>query len=492
MASSSGSSSHSTGAAAIFTPISAPILKSVDPIDVAAFLKERERDEVEITAKKGELPSLSMLPYSASIDRSLLKSLFFMGKFDTIAPKVTEAKDLSDTHIQMYITSIVSSTTREGVDPSVIDQALASLEIPTTIKDPAARITQYCADSFERLEAIGYGDFRDTNSKFTVKLMLRKFSPKVLKQEMTRRVQYDDYLEKNVKLFVKTLVQEAVKCNTYTPIEENPDKHNASKKGDHQHKAGSSRNNDRSKSSKEPPLCLLEEHAQKGIRHFMRDCTACSQKQKDKLLEEYYKKKRRQAGSARRTADTNIVDESFNSVNFGAVFEEKWRGTICTDIGADDNIIDFSTIAQINSAGVVCDPKPLLRPRDFRMAALLEDGTQAVIKCTHTLTMNIELNIRHGTALMLRGVKWLVTNQEVGEPLIGRPLLEKLGFHTRDILSAAADKHGSIIDVPSLFLDNGSEDKMGRVARIMEGVNQTDGGADSEDLDDEEGRLDFG
>lgn len=45
---------------ALFTPIAAPILRSVDPIQVAKFFKERERYELEVESKQLELPSLQV------------------------------------------------------------------------------------------------------------------------------------------------------------------------------------------------------------------------------------------------------------------------------------------------------------------------------------------------------------------------------------------------------------------------------------------------
>lgn len=41
---------------------------------------------------------------------------------------------------------------------------------------------------------------------------------------------------------------------------------------------------------------------------------------------------------------------------------------------------------------------------------------------------------------MIRNLKWLVTEQRVADPLLGRPVLEDLGLNTRDLLAAAADR----------------------------------------------------
>lgn len=83
----------------LFTPVSNPLLRSVSPVEVAKFLKGLERYEIEISSSKSEIPSLKVLPFTASIDRSLLRRLFYMGKFDTFAPNFTDVKK---THRQSY------------------------------------------------------------------------------------------------------------------------------------------------------------------------------------------------------------------------------------------------------------------------------------------------------------------------------------------------------------------------------------------------------
>lgn len=64
------------------------------------FHKEGERYELEISTKHAAVPTLKTLPYSASVDRSLLKSLFYVWKFDEICPKTAAVKDLTDDDIE--------------------------------------------------------------------------------------------------------------------------------------------------------------------------------------------------------------------------------------------------------------------------------------------------------------------------------------------------------------------------------------------------------
>lgn len=66
----------------VVAPNAAPGHRSIYLVQVAPFLKARERYELEMSSKQPELATLKALPYCASIDRTLLTNLVFMRKCD--------------------------------------------------------------------------------------------------------------------------------------------------------------------------------------------------------------------------------------------------------------------------------------------------------------------------------------------------------------------------------------------------------------------------
>lgn len=89
--------------ATLFTPIIPQFPRSVDQRRIADFLKERERYELEVEAKRVELPTLLLTPYKANIDHSLLWSDLLFGKLDRFAPNVLNVSELTDYAICSYI-----------------------------------------------------------------------------------------------------------------------------------------------------------------------------------------------------------------------------------------------------------------------------------------------------------------------------------------------------------------------------------------------------
>lgn len=87
------------------------------------------------------------------------------------------------------------------------------------------------------------------------------------------------------------------------------------------------------------------------------------------------------------------------------------------------------------------------------MTAGFPDCTKAEIKGTKLATMDIELLIRHGNALMHRNLRWNITDQRFGEPLLGATMLEALGTNTVSILANAAAKCNGSVDETELVAD---------------------------------------
>lgn len=106
-----------------------------------------------------------------------------------------------------------------------------------------------------------------------------------------------------------------------------------------------------------------------------------------------------------------------------------------------------------------------------------------MLKCTKVITMDTKLHILHGSALTLRGVRWLVTEQSVSEPQIGRPVIKFHGLNTRGILTAAAEKYSGVFEILNAL--KSSTEPRGKVAKILEGLHYSNGGADDADLDED-------
>lgn len=136
-----------------------------------------------------------------------------MGEFDTIAPDETVIS-LTDEHIKKYLETLIRKEDEE-YDPRRINEALTGLSFHSNIKDAGARIMTFCANVFERLEDIGYRNFKDENPKYTIKLLVDRIKPPALKTAMEERVKVETGLDKDVRKFIQRLKEDAKPCQAF-------------------------------------------------------------------------------------------------------------------------------------------------------------------------------------------------------------------------------------------------------------------------------------
>lgn len=70
------------------------------------------------------------------------------------------------------------------------------------------------------------------------------------------------------------------------------------------------------------------------------------------------------------------------------------------------------------------------------MEATTKDGEDAQLVWNRAIPLYTELQIRHGSSIMIRNLRWLLTAQKLAEQHLGRPLLEELRLNTRELLEA--------------------------------------------------------
>lgn len=85
---------------------------------------------------------------------------------------------------------------------------MTDLMFPVDISDPTVRIITYSTDMLERIEEIGYGEFKQENPKQKFKLLI-EIRPPELKTVLRERFKVETGLENNVKSFITWDKEEA-------------------------------------------------------------------------------------------------------------------------------------------------------------------------------------------------------------------------------------------------------------------------------------------
>ena len=67
--------------------------------------------------------------------------------------------------------------------------------------------------------------------------------------------------------------------------------------------------------------------------------------------------------------------------------------------------------------------------------------------CRSELVADVMIHIRHGTTLLLRGMRWLICDQDAEYLVLGRQSLDRLGLN-RTMLAAACDRFRGVVKLP--------------------------------------------
>ena len=174
--------------------------------------------------------------------------------------------------------------------------------------------------------------------------------------------------------------------------------------------------------------------------------------------------------------------------------------SVKADQGSDANVIPQKIFTDITKAPSSLQIKKL--SGQIQCGTIVKKGPKVTFHSQASVP--VLLHIRHGTMLALRIVQWLICNEDADYVISGETVLRALGLDSRRLPEAAADRHGSSIDVSELTEKTLEEDKSqnrgaGTVQSLMETVRaQTgctyhcDGAAEEDHLERGDMYVDLG
>lgn len=115
------------------------------------------------------------------------------------------------------------------------------------------------------------------------------------------------------------------------------------------------------------------------------------------------------------------------------------------------------------------------KPCRFSIPTKTADAQHLTRAFKNNAVMDVQLQVRHGSALPMKLITWLVTDQEVGDPVRRRPLFQVLGLEMKDFLLAATERFRSVVTEGKFHMAQAFNPTKWKVAGIIEGVYQADG-----------------
>jgi hypothetical protein len=426
-------------------------------VAIRVFLKKRAR-YLRLVAQNNKADGVNVTPITvvASIGSELLKNLIDMEEIDA-----ESVEDCTDESVMEFLESTQerdASVTAEIVKAEV----LAKVTFAMSEKDPALRVMKAVADYYPlhrnlRLDSI------NGKPKKAVEHLLSVIKPDTLKALIESKLEMDkSEINKDFLVFVVYLKTISIIHDEHCHVVErkktgdsgmnnNGKSSDAGSRSSGHNSRGSSlggasnkaSDRDRTKSghgrssdstgtglqsAREPPPCLNTKRCA-GKKHYLSDCPHTGKDEAIVLFSEYKKKRNadkkkanfKTLGNNRATADNRDYQTAYltaESLGF--------KVTVLADTGSDYFAIPCSAVEDARKRGfhlkVEVLPKPIMLT-----VAIRDESDKQTCSATEMLMSAVTITTPSGP-LFMRGVRQIIVEEDIDHSLIGRSVLEEMGF----------------------------------------------------------------
>lgn len=171
-------------------------------------------------------------------------------------------------------------------------------------------------------------------------------------------------------------------------------------------------------------------------RHKIRDCKFTSEERKKELLQEYYKNRKAQVKSVKLADMQNTQTPSAEDGRYKVILEDVVSATALGDYGSDQCAMPNSLLKEVIQADSTVPVEILEEPLQLEAAVKGTKDNPILFSASKTATLSLTIMLPGSNIpVRIRGVKFYIVDQEMGEVLIGRPFLKAIGFNLNDHLS---------------------------------------------------------
>lgn len=295
----SKASPATTKSAPVTITLDHPRLLETDPEAIRIFLRTYDQYANEVRSRAQQLGSSSSstepvrpVDLKFCVDVEFLESSIALG-FITDAP---DYKSLTDEQVRNFLSKRAEES-KEVVTLEKLD-GIVSRELRTNMRNTnaAARMQDLFTNYHTILVRNGLKWIIKDNQKVAVYHVLSAIRPNSLKERLESDLAFSHHdLRKDFLGFLKHAIRlaEAFQIVDSGPTNKknkatdtgNSNRANKSRSGNQSDKEGTKKFNS-GKKAEDLPVCLWPPHAERGIRHYLKDCRACPDEEKKRILQD--------------------------------------------------------------------------------------------------------------------------------------------------------------------------------------------------------------
>lgn len=363
----------------------------------------------------------------------------------TEIPNVNDITQLTDVQVETWYKSVLDDHPTDLAQQ--VNQILRRHTMQPNTKDPEAGVQAYVHEVMTSLRRVGGSKFfQDKNqAKTVISKMIHGLKPNEVRdltfkdRQMWKEAECASvgHFLQRASVFARQ-VQEVFNVSSnrgkYNPDRSPPLKNRTGKKRELDDQQDDEISNDKKDGGKHNDAewkydCL---HPNCHEKHRIRDCPIASEKEKKELLEAHRAKHRPRGGKRQRRTLKSItgVDPSNYNINIEI---GNCRAKARDDTGSDITVIPRSLANQILKEDITLSEDHLIEPITAELAVQGKKIPTVIVNSQIRTSIIIRLP---GSCLpvLLRNVKLRITDFSMNVVLLGRDVLDKLGFNFANYL----------------------------------------------------------
>jgi hypothetical protein len=193
-------------------------------------------------------------------------------------------------------------------------------------------------------------------------------------------------------------------------------------------------------SAREPPPCLNTKKCA-GEKHYLSDCSYTRKDEAIVLLSEYKKKRDadKKKANFKTLGNNRAMDDNRDGQTAYLTAENLGvKVTVLADTGSDYSAISRSAVEDARKRGLPLKVEVVPEPIMLNMA-IRGEGDKQTCSATEMLMSLVTITTPSGP-LCMRGVRQIIVEEDMDHPLIGRPVLDEMGFVESQHLDSVRDK----------------------------------------------------
>ena len=432
----------------VVSTLTAPVLKGVTQPCLIQFqrsFKAYKEKVIDINRTRDEADKITPATIRNCIEPLLLSSLCTLGKIEG----ASKPEDASDEMVERWFHGRISSTPRDLSER--VRAAIGSVTYKQCPEDPSGAALTFVVNIVKALEKHNASSV--TADKELCKGLIIRMTEKLEPPELYERIKIAQECWTTEQKSSLTFFEQRI-ASTAGDVAEGeiardrlrqktgqrkkpgsiPDKNTRKRRKINGYEPKADENRNEVFARKRAKVKCLNPDC--GEYHLVKHCKKTSPQRRKELLNEFFKEKEKPKSIKAIVEATRSRVTDGHDGRYRVLIADVQEVIALGDYGADANALSTRMLSDVMEKDSSIRPLSLSAPLELKMALKQDSCSQTQFSASHEVILDITIYLPDTSIpVKIRNVKFIVTDQDMDELILGRSFLHAIGFNLRNHLS---------------------------------------------------------